>query len=253
MVGTGQGVYPGLQGLENDPFLLKGFVVLHGDGQFHLGGIHHDDLLVGGHLTQGEDLDPVQIIDLLPLYDVESILHSTVVHLFVGVEHPLLLKDVDRLLPCVDVDHLLPCADVDHLLHSVDVDRLLLCIGIDHHHLLDGEGHLHPHPLPCDEDLLLGGIGHLHQCAECHQPMHVIDQALPCNRPLPYVEGMAVKLHNAGLHLRCIVDHLFFLRKGLQVFPHEGLLEMNGVLSLQYGMHLHLQLGEILQDREEAL
>lgn len=65
---------------------------------------------------------------------------------------------------------------------------------------------------------------------------------------------MIVELHDAGLHLLCGVDHLFLVRKDLQVSPHSGLLlEMNGVLSLRYDVYLHLQLGEFHQDTKEVL
>lgn len=241
VIDTSQGVYLGLQWLEDAPFLLKEFADLLGNELFLLGGIHHDDLLIEGHLFQGEDPDPTQITILLLLYDGEFILHS-----IADAEHPLLLKDVDRLLQCVGADHLLRCADVDHLLQCGVVDHLLLCEGVDHHHLLDGEGHPHP----CGEELLLCGIGHLHLCAGYHQGA---DQALPCNLPLPQLEDIIVGLHDAGLHLLCSINHLFSVRKDLQV-PHlEGLLEMDGVLSLQYGVYLHLQLGEIPQGTKEVL
>ena len=91
VVDTDQGVYPGLQKLEDALFLLIGFAVLHGDDLFLLGGIHQGDLLTGGHRIQSEDPDPARITDLLLLYDAEFILHTTAVHLLiVDVEHPLL-------------------------------------------------------------------------------------------------------------------------------------------------------------------
>lgn len=198
VVDTCQGVYPDLQRLEDIPFLLKGFVAHHDDDLFLLGGIHHDDLLIGGYLIQGDDPDPAQITTLLLLSDVECILHPIAAHLlFVDAEHHLLLKDVDRPLQCADADHPLQYADADHPLRCADADHPLQCDGADHlcqcdadhlhwcddadhHHLLDSEGH----PRPCDEDLLLCGIGRLHLCAACHQLM-VVHQALPWNPPLP--------------------------------------------------------------------
>jgi len=49
VVDTGQGVYPGLQQLEDALFRLKRFIILHEDDLFLLTGIHHDVLLIGGH------------------------------------------------------------------------------------------------------------------------------------------------------------------------------------------------------------
>ena len=77
------------------------------------------------------------------------------------------------------------------------------------------------------------------------------DQTPPCNPPPPYDEGMVVELLHT-LHLHCDVDHLFLVSKDLLVSPHRGLLEMNGVLNLQYGVYLHLQSGKILQDTKEV-
>ncbi|GAU47978.1 hypothetical protein TSUD_87820 [Trifolium subterraneum] len=266
VVDTCQGVYPDLQRLEDVPFLLEGYNVLHGNSLFLLEGAHHNDLLIGGHLIQGEDQDLPQTPNLL-LYDVECILH------FVDAEHHLLLKDVDpplqcgdvdrplqcddvdhplqyddtdhhplqygdadhhplqyddtdHLILCGDADHPLLCGDADHLLLCDDANHLLQCTYVDHHHLLDEEGH----PRPCNRDLLASGVGHLHRCAEYHQAMGV-GQALQCNPP--QCEGMIVELRGAGLRLPCGIDHLFLARKDLQVPPLRGLfLEINGVLSL---------------------
>ena len=277
VVDTGQGVYLGLQRLKVPLFLLKGFAVLHDDDLFLLKGIPHDVLLIGGYLIQ-EDLD------LLLLNDAECILQSIVDHhLFDDVDHLLLFDDIDRLLlcddvdrlllcddvdrlllcddvdhlllcddvdhllQCVGVDHLLQCADVDHLPLGVDTDHLLLGAVIDHHHLLDNGGHSHLD----DEDHLLLGIGHLHQYAEYRQPMCRIDQTPPCNPPPTYDKGMVVELLHS-LHLHCNVDHLFLVSKDLPISPHRGLLKMNRVLNLQYGVYLHLQLGKILQDTKKV-
>lgn len=274
MVDTGQGVYPGLQRLEDAPLLLKGFVILHGGDLFLLAGIHHDILLIGGYLIQGEDRDHGQSSDLLLLSDVECIPHFAAVHLlFDGADHLLPCDDEDHLLlhdvtdhllqhddaghllqhgdidhlQDDDTDHLLQCDDADHLLQCDGVGHLLLCGDIDHHHLLDGGDHSHLD----DADLLSHGIGHLRQRAEYHQP-YDIDQTPPCNPRLPSNGGMVVELLNT-LHLRCDVDLLFLVREDLQVSPHRGLLEMDGVLSLQFGVYLHLLLGKILQDTKEVL
>lgn len=179
-----------LQRVEGVPFLLKGYSGLHDGNLFLLEDVHHKDLLIGGHLIQGEDLDLAHLL----LSDVECILH------FVDAEHPLLL-DGDRPLQCDDEDHPLQyddadhhlpqyddadhhllqydnadhlilhgdadlpllCEDADHLLLYDDVDHLLQCTDVDHHHLLD-EGHPHP----CNRDLLVCGAGHLHRCVEYH-------------------------------------------------------------------------------------
>lgn len=188
-----------LQRVEGVPFLLKGYSGLHDGNLFLLEDVHHKDLLIGGHLIQGEDLDLAHLL----LSDVECILH------FVDAEHPLLFKDAehpllldgDRPLQCDDEDHPLQyddadhhlpqyddadhhllqydnadhlilhgdadlpllCEDADHLLLYDDVDHLLQCTDVDHHHLLD-EGHPHP----CNRDLLVCGAGHLHRCVEYH-------------------------------------------------------------------------------------
>ncbi|KAH1224795.1 Serine/arginine repetitive matrix protein 1 [Glycine max] len=286
MVDTGQGVYLGLQRLKVPLFLLKGFAVLHDDDLFLLKGIPHDVLLIGGYLIQ-EDLDLLLLNDaecilqsivdhhlfddvdhlllfddidrlllcddvdrLLLCDDVDRLLLCDDVDRLLlcdDVDHLLLCDDVDHLLQCVGVDHLLQCADVDHLPLGVDTDHLLLGAVIDHHHLLDNGGHSHLD----DEDHLLLGIGHLHQYAEYRQPMCRIDQTPPCNPPPTYDKGMVVELLHS-LHLHCNVDHLFLVSKDLPISPHRGLLKMNRVLNLQYGVYLHLQLGKILQDTKKV-
>lgn len=65
---------------------------------------------------------------------------------------------------------------------------------------------------------------------------------------------MVAEVQDTGLHLLCGVDLLFLVGKDLQAPLLGGLLlKTNGVLSLQYGVYLHLQLGEILQDTYEVL
>jgi len=54
------------------------------------------------------------------------------------------------------------------------------------------------------------------------------------------------------LHPHCDIGHLYLARIDLPVSLPRGLLEMNGVLSLQYDMYQSLQIGKILKDNKEV-